>query len=183
VKLTLQPHPDAPAHETSGIEVEIARTATALSLRFTLTGRVAGLAIPSPAPTRHADELWRHTCFEAFVRPPAGEAYSEFNLAPSTEWAAYRLSGYREGLEPIPGIAPPRVEVQASEGDLVLTAELDLSALPDLPPDAPWRVGLSAVVEAGDGAKSYWALAHPPGKPDFHHPDCFALELPAPERP
>jgi len=21
-------------------------------------------------------------------------------------------------------------------------------------------------------------LAHPPGKPDFHHPDCFALELP-----
>jgi hypothetical protein len=22
-------------------------------------------------------------------------------------------------------------------------------------------------------------LAHPPGKPDFHHSDCFALELPA----
>ena len=29
---------------------------------------------------------------------------------------------------------------------------------------------------------SYWALAHPPGKPDFHHPDCFALELPAARR-
>ena len=22
-------------------------------------------------------------------------------------------------------------------------------------------------------------LAHPPGKPDFHHPDCFALTLEA----
>ena len=22
--------------------------------------------------------------------------------------------------------------------------------------------------------QSYWALAHPPGKPDFHHSDCFA---------
>jgi hypothetical protein len=26
-------------------------------------------------------------------------------------------------------------------------------------------------------------LAHPPGKPDFHHSDCFALELPATVRP
>jgi hypothetical protein len=27
------------------------------------------------------------------------------------------------------------------------------------------------------GALSYWALRHPPGKPDFHHPAGFALEL------
>ena len=27
--------------------------------------------------------------------------------------------------------------------------------------------------------KSYWALAHPPGKEDFYHFDCFAHELPA----
>ena len=32
-----------------------------------------------------------------------------------------------------------------------------------------------------DGGISYWALAHPPGKPDFHHPDSFALTLPPPE--
>ena len=36
------------------------------------------------------------------------------------------------------------------------------------------------VIEELDGTKSYWALAHPPGKPDFHHPDCFALTLAAP---
>jgi hypothetical protein len=40
-------------------------------------------------------------------------------------------------------------------------------------------LALSAVIETLDGAKSYWALAHPPGKPDFHHADCFAIELPA----
>ena len=45
---------------------------------------------------------------------------------------------------------------------------------------APWRIGLSAVIEERHGRKSYWALAHPPGKPDFHHDDCFAIELPAP---
>ena len=45
--------------------------------------------------------------------------------------------------------------------------------------DEPLSIGLSAVIEETDGTKSYWALRHPPGPPDFHHPDCFALELPA----
>jgi len=36
---------------------------------------------------------------------------------------------------------------------------------------------LSAVIEATDGSLSYWALEHPADKPDFHHPDSFALEL------
>jgi hypothetical protein len=33
------------------------------------------------------------------------------------------------------------------------------------------------VIEEIDGALSYWALRHAPGKPDFHHRDAFALEL------
>jgi hypothetical protein len=56
---------------------------------------------------------------------------------------------------------------------------LALDRLSALPHKATWRLGLSAVIEDSSGAKSYWALAHPPGKPDFHHPDCFAHELPA----
>ncbi len=43
-----------------------------------------------------------------------------------------------------------------------------------------WKLALSAVIEETDGTKSYWALRHPPGAPDFHHPDCFALTLEAP---
>jgi hypothetical protein len=38
-------------------------------------------------------------------------------------------------------------------------------------------IGLSAVVEATDGSLSYWALAHAPGRPDFHHAHSFGLEL------
>jgi hypothetical protein len=183
MKATLKPHLDAPHAETTGIQVEVVRTTSALSLRFVLNGRVAELAVPAHTPSRRAHELWFHTCFEAFVRPPAGAAYCEFNFSPSTEWAAYRLSGYREGLTPIPDIAPPRVEVRTGETELTLNAEIDLTTLPELATDTSWRVALSAVIEAADGSKSYWALAHPPGQPDFHHPDCFALELPAPERP
>jgi hypothetical protein len=176
----LSPHPDHPSPPVASIEVEVERRRPdALALRYVLTGRVAELAIPVRAPSRRADELWRHTCFEAFLRPEAGEAYVELNLAPSTEWAAYRLSGYREGLAPVGEIAAPRIEVERADARLVLTAAVDLSAVPELPPGGAWRVGLSAVVEAADGTKAYWALAHPPGRPDFHHADCFALRLEA----
>ena len=33
------------------------------------------------------------------------------------------------------------------------------------------------VIEEVSGRKSYWALKHAPGRPDFHHPDAFALEV------
>ena len=38
-------------------------------------------------------------------------------------------------------------------------------------------------IEEASGRISYWALKHPPGRPDFHHPDGFALELPPPSAP
>jgi hypothetical protein len=43
----------------------------------------------------------------------------------------------------------------------------------------PWLAAITAVIEEADGTKSYWALAHPAEKPDFHHPDGFTLQLPA----
>ena len=46
-----------------------------------------------------------------------------------------------------------------------------------------WWLGISAVIEEADSTRSYWALAHGPGEPDFHNPDCFALEVPAPSAP
>jgi hypothetical protein len=60
---------------------------------------------------------------------------------------------------------------------------LDLSAALNLPGSGALRLGLCAVIEDALGRISYWALAHPPGRPDFHHPDCFALALAATEGP
>ena len=117
--------------------------------------------------------MWQHTCFEAFARGSSGTAYYEFNFAPSTLWAAYRFDGYRSGMAVADEINAPRIDVQSNAGHFMLNASLN--ALPD---DAIWRLGLSAVIEETNGRKSYWALTHPPGKPDFHHADSFALELP-----
>jgi hypothetical protein len=154
-----------------------------LVLRYVLTGSVSDLKLPQPTAARRADELWRHTCFEAFVGAADRDGYLEFNLAPSSQWAAYRFTGYRQGMAPLEEFDAPGVEMKSTDQGLELRAALDLDRVADLPADAPWRLGLSAVIEAADGAVSHWALAHPPGRADFHHPDCFAAELPATERP
>src|SRR5471030_304602 len=110
MRLTLTAHPDFPSDAVLGIEVGIERDGAALTLRYGLTGAIAKLALPPGAAPDRTDELWLHTCFEAFLRPEPGEAYVELNLAPSTQWAAYRFTGYRQGMAPA-DIAAPHIAV------------------------------------------------------------------------
>jgi len=133
--------------------------------------------LPSPATPVRADQLWEHTCFEAFVRAGSEGPYHEFNFAPSLQWAAYRFGSHRRGMS-APNIDPPHALTRRAVDRYELEASLRLAALADLPNHAPWQLNLSAVIEEKSGRKSYWALAHPPGKADFHHPDCFTLDLP-----
>jgi len=178
MRAALSLHPAFRSPAVSRIDVEVERpTAGVLTLRYRLTGAIRELVLPPATSSARADDLWRRTCFEAFVRAGDDEAYCELNFSPSSHWAAYRFSGYREGMTPaeLPAVA---VAAAASDQELELSATVDLSRA--APAGAAWRLGLSAVVEAADGNLTYWALAHPPGRPDFHHPESFALELPEP---
>ena len=141
--------------------------------------KIGDLRMPPEAALTRAHELWQHTCFEAFVRASPSTAYYEFNFAPSMQWAAYRFSTYRRGMSVANDVSAPRIEVQSSGELYELQASLELDGMSSLPSEAVWRLGLSVVIEETSGRKSFWALAHPPGKADFHHSDCFAYELPA----
>ena len=170
----LRLHPDSVCDPTVNIEADVARLGRGrLLLAYIVTGKIAALRLPPVVPPTRADELWQRTCFEAFIRPAASPGYYEFNFAPSTQWAAYRFDGYRSGMAVAAEIAAPRFEVASETRRFTLQAILDLNRLA-----LPYWLGLSAVLEETNGRKSYWALAHPAGKPDFHHADCFALELP-----
>ena len=176
--LALKLHPDSLCAAAAQVEVDVARPRPgSLLLSYVVTGKIGELRLPPVVAATRADELWRHTCFEAFVRT-SSTAYYEFNFAPSTQWAAYRFSGYRSGMRVATEIGAPRIELRSAPDCYTLQASLDLDRLSDLPRDAAWRLGLAAVIEETSGRKSYWALAHPPGKADFHHSDCFTLELP-----
>jgi hypothetical protein len=179
MRQTLILHPDSCCAAVARIEVEAARSRPGtLVLRYLVTGAIGDLRLPPAAAPARTDGLWQSTCFEAFLRAPPDEAYSEFNFAPSKQWAAYRFDAYREGMRVADEIGAPRLEVEAAGTSLSVKASLDFTGAPVLPESTVWRLGLSAVIEEANGRKSYWALAHPAGRPDFHHADCFTLELP-----
>jgi hypothetical protein len=170
---TLRLHPDSRCVAATRIEADVAHPRPgSLILSYVVSGRISDLRTPPIVAAARADELWRHTCFEAFVRPSAGPGYYEFNFSPSTQWAAYRFDSYRSGMRVATEIGAPRIEVRSTAESYTLQTALELDGL-----SSPLHLGLSAVLEETTGRKSYWALAHPRGKADFHHADCFALEL------
>lgn len=172
----LTPHPDFPCAVLAGLDVEVARPAPGvLRLRYRLSGITGGLVFPAVAGGR-TDELWRHTCLEAFARLPGQPGYRELNLSPGGAWAAYRFDGYREGMADAE-VGPPGTSLGVLAGD-TRTFTVDWSL--DLPADTAWQVAVTAVIEAADGTVSYWSLRHPQGRPDFHHADGFVLDLPPP---
>jgi hypothetical protein len=178
-RVQLTCHPATPAGDAvHGIEVLISRDAEgALHLGYMLHADTARVAVPTQKEPERVDGLWKHTCFEAFVSSANDPAYCELNFAPSSEWAAYRFTSYREGVVPLDIETLRLVGVRPTKHGLGLNAVVQWNGAPELRNGARNRVALTAVIEESDGRLSYWALRHPPGKPDFHHPDGFALEL------
>jgi hypothetical protein len=180
MKLSLKPHPESRRSAVSTIEVGISHPSPGtVALNYVAAGAIRDLAAPPPGAIERADELWRHTCFEAFLQPVGSGPYVEFNFAPSRRWAAYRFETWRRGMRPLDSLPTPEIEVNRSPDAFRLDAQVRVGGISLLPGDAPWRVALTAIIETLDGDKTYWSLAHPQGKPDFHHADNFALTLPA----
>ncbi|HEY5791515.1 MAG TPA: DOMON-like domain-containing protein [Gammaproteobacteria bacterium] len=166
----------AEAGMTLGAEITTAQ-AGLHRFRYLVRGSTSGLRIPAPVNPERRHELWRHTCFEAFVMQPDG-SYYEFNFSPSTQWALYRFDGYRRAMTEPSLPSAPRIDLAVIPDSLVLDATLDLQGLLDPAARSRPRVALAAVIEDSDGRLSYWALTHPAEKPDFHHPDGFIAALP-----
>lgn len=172
LRADLKLHPESRCDAVDSIAVEISQRVGRLHIRYLISGRIADLKIAETSAQRRQDGLWQQTCFEAFLKPAGKKAYCEFNFSPSTRWAAYRFDDYRSGMTPV-DLDAPAIGRESSKGSFSLEAVLD-----DIG-SATASLGLSTVIEETSGRKSYWALAHAPGKPDFHHPDCFVLQLPA----
>ena len=177
VQLNLTPHPNSPMGTPpfrvwANVDHAAAFGAMATTnIWFAIGAPAARFVLPEPAEGR-ADELWRTTCLEAFLRADGEESYREWNFAPSGQWAAYDFTSRREGMAMADVGAPPYIRLEDNLTWWTLGATIAVEA------GLAWRLGLSAVLEEVGGAKSYWALAHPPGDtPDFHHPDCFAARL------
>jgi hypothetical protein len=170
-------HPGTRSEVVREIEVVVCwPDGDALTFNYRLKGDIGRLRIPPPRPQRRTDRLWQHTCFETFISVKGSSAYEEFNFSPSGEWAAYSFHRYRDAAPQEDNERPPKITVHNAEDSLVVDATVRLDILQSISPRTVLRLGLAAVVEEDDSVLSYWALKHPSGKPDFHHPDAFALE-------
>lgn len=175
----LRRHTSAPCTHVRSLTVYARRLGEhGLLLRYRVEGDPDALRLPAPRPSAHADRLWLHTCFEAFVKPAGARGYLELNFAPSGEWAIYLFDDYRRGVQPRAPRHPPGIVVRQGADRLEVDVRVDFEGLftesarvDDL------RLALAAVLEDRQGRLSYWALEHPSDRPDFHHPDSFALTL------
>lgn len=175
-------HPSTPDEIVTGITVEVdALTTDLLVLDYRIRGDIDRLELPAQAPSRFQDLLWQQTCLEAFIGFEDSESYFEFNFSPSSQWAVYRFDGYRKNVTSLNPAPPPRVIVRRRDDELEADVDIHLGAIPGLTASEikgrRLRLAVSAVMQSEQGVISYWALAHPPGKPDFHHRDGFALRL------
>ena len=177
MRMFLTPHPQSRSLAVDQIEVEIERSRSdQLTLSFTLTGNISRIALPHvSAPIRRA-ELWKRSCFEAFLRSVKNSQYYEFNFSPSTEWAAYKFDEYRTKMREAPEIDAPQINWWSVGNSYTLQVRLKIGSMTGMV-RATWQIGLSAVIEERSGSKSYWSLVHPTENPDFHHPASFVYEL------
>lgn len=178
MQFNLVPHPSTPPKDPQfkvwaslDHAASLAAVATT-NIWFGVSAPASRFAIPEQVEPRRRDELWKTTCFEVFLRALGEEAYREWNFAPSGEWASYEFSSYRKDMKAAEVDTPPYVRMEDNFTWWALGASIAV------PADSNWELGLSAVLEEKDGTKSYWALAHPGDKPDFHAPGCFAAQLP-----
>lgn len=177
MQLNLVPHPNTPPSRPefkvwANIEhVGALGVVATTNIWFGIGAPASRFLIPEPAEPSRTDDLWTTTCFEAFLKDPEGDAYREWNFAPSGQWAAYDFTSEREGRTD-PEVAAPYIRMEDNLTWWAIGATIAVDA------DIRWTLGISAVLEEKDGTKSYWALAHPHAdKPDFHNPASFAAQL------
>ena len=164
----LTPHPNTQIATVQSIDCAVWQDNGRWHFRYLVEG-AEDLILPDRIEPARTVNLWKTTCFEAFVGLKGG-SYVELNFSPSGQWAAYRFDGPRQGMCDEP--AEVEVWLEGGEGWIAVEAAVESAAL------KPGAVlALTAVIEEQGGHKSYWALAHPTGAPDFHDRSCFTALL------
>ena len=180
IKRTLRPYTGNEADAVEGIEYGVWREGSKIRVEYDIYGLLSHLVIPSPVTGREperCDELWRHTCFELFVKE-AGEtvaSYFECNFSPSGDWNVYSFASYRDEMVATQLSSEPSIVIGKAKKIFSLCAEVDLGGV--ITDSVPIDVGVCCVVEGLGGKFGYWALSHPGEKPDFHDQRSFLKSL------
>jgi hypothetical protein len=159
-----------------GVRAAACRQGAMLSLRWVVDGASVLVEGRADTPARR-DRLWESTCFEAFLAPAGVPAYWEVNVAAGGDWNVYRFDAHRHGMRAENRAPAPVVRAVAEAPHvLAVAATLQLAPIAELAA-GPLDVALAAVLDLGDGERSYWALRHSGAAPDFHARGSFVVRI------
>jgi hypothetical protein len=177
-QIGLVAHPTTQSDAIQSLDVQLSVLSPGvLTLGYTLQADMSRIRVGPEGVPGPADDLWKHTCFEAFIQPCGSHGYYEFNFSPTRQWAVYRFHSYREGMTPMHMANPPDISIRKAPNYLELQVTFPLPISAGAGAAQRPKLALTAVVEEDSGRLCYWSARHPQGKPDFHHPDGFAFEL------
>lgn len=174
----LTAHPSNPSDAVRSVVARLrAEESGVVVFEYSLAADMSRICVAPSGTGGRADELWKHTCFEAFVAPADAPGYYEFNFSPALDWAIYRFSSYRQAMPLAEIDQAPEIAVRQSDDGLQLKSAVCLGDLAGVGDARSLRIALTAVIEEKNGRLSYWALRHAPGKPDFHDSLGFTLQV------
>lgn len=147
-----------------------------LILSYSAGGALEKILWPASlsSKTQRKDELWKHTCFEAFIKPEGQDQYWEINLSPSGDWNVYRFTSYRDGVTKEEAIQSLHPTFRRDGEQWRLSCELWVPAWANA---IGLEVGLTSVIEEISGEISYWAIHHAGPQPDFHLAESFTSHI------
>ena len=135
MRQALKLHPDSLCSAVTHIEVDVARPrAGSLVLSYFVTGKIGDLRMPPVVAAARTDELWQHTCFEAFVGS-SGERRRITNstLRPRHNGQHIGSAATEAGCVLRPRSARPGSKCNRSPERYTLQASLELDRLSRLP--------------------------------------------------
>ena len=148
-----------------------------LDIRFVISGDIDNILFDPPiANSQRTDNLWQKSCFEVFIQNNNSTNYWEYNLSPSTNWAIYGFTNYRQGKFDELSIDSLQISTNREGNQYVLSG---LIPLPQALIEQNLRIGLSCVVQDKLSDISYYALKHTKNQADFHAADSFSIAITA----
>lgn len=158
-------HPTTPVSWIQNVTVNCSYNSDGMNLMYQINGNIELLQLPTHCSSPHrADNLWQHTCGEAFVAQKNTTIYREWNFSPSRQWQVYEFADYREART-LPAVSAPQIYSIVTPEQFTLTVQIPSTWYPH---NTPLLLGLSMILQDVTGKISYWALQHSPGLADFH---------------
>lgn len=161
-------NPYQPIQEKILIEGDIQFLAEKLVVKFQWSDPEGKIAMGDEIELERLHELWKHTCFEAFIHAEHQESYYEINLSATGGWNAYEFQKYRTPQPPQQ--TEQLILLSFHREENLIEAQFELKNHQHV-----WWCSLTAVVELTDGKKLYFAVEHKGDRPDFHLKESFKL--------